>query len=217
MHLGPVGDPAVLRMSAHLLLGEGGPQDILGELLPPVLVSAVNAHLVMDASPGVPPAYQLLDQRLIDLSLPSKHREDLVAREQLKFLEIDVGHGSQPAVGRKQAIRDDGMQMRMPIRQIAEGLNRHNHPGDRLRLLQGGLEEHFETGIDVLTECAQEAAILSEIDAEHLGDGEDILAMGNGSKQMLGDPFAKLKDARAIDLGDDFTSYRQCLGRPRER
>ena len=77
VHLGPVDDRAAPRMIAHLLLREEGPQDILGQFLPPVLVSAVNAHLVMDAKARVVPAGQLLDQRVIDLSLTSKHREDL--------------------------------------------------------------------------------------------------------------------------------------------
>ncbi len=79
--------------------------------LPTLLVSAINAHLMMNAQAGVPPAQQLLDQGRIDLSLPSKHREDLVPKEQLKSLQIDVRHHIQPAVGRKQAIRDDGMEM----------------------------------------------------------------------------------------------------------
>ncbi len=52
-------------MIAHLLLGEGGPQDILRQLLSPRLVLAANAHLVLDAKAGVPPAYQLLDQRVM--------------------------------------------------------------------------------------------------------------------------------------------------------
>jgi len=48
-------------MIAHLLLGQRGPQDILGELLSPRLVLAANAHLMMDAKAGVPPAQEFLD------------------------------------------------------------------------------------------------------------------------------------------------------------
>lgn len=113
-------------------------------------------------------------------------------KEQLEFFQIEVGDDIQPAVRRKQAIRDDGMEMGIQVHQIAEGLNRHNHAGDRLRLLQGGLEEGFHTGIGALAECAQEAAILSDIDAEHLGDSEHILARGNRRQHVRGDPCAKL-------------------------
>ncbi len=104
MHLGPVDDGTALGMIAHLLQRERDRRDRLGEFLTPGLVPAVNAHLVMNAEAGVPPAQQLLDQHVIDLALPSQHREDLVPKEQLEFLEIDVGDDIQPAVGRKQAI-----------------------------------------------------------------------------------------------------------------
>ncbi len=80
----------------------------------------------MNAKAGVPPAQQLLDQGRIDLSLAPQHREDLVAKQFLELLQIEVGHDRQPAVGRKQAIRDDGMEMGIQVHQIAEGLNRHN-------------------------------------------------------------------------------------------
>ena len=56
MHLGPVDDRAPRGLAAHLLEGEGGFGDILGQLLLPPLVSAVNAHLVMNAESGVPRA-----------------------------------------------------------------------------------------------------------------------------------------------------------------
>ena len=46
VHLGPTDDRTARRMIAYLLQRERGPQDILGELLPPLLVAAVNAHLV---------------------------------------------------------------------------------------------------------------------------------------------------------------------------
>jgi hypothetical protein len=119
------------------------------------MVLAVNAYLVMDAKPGVAPARQPLDQGVVNLALPPQHREDLVSKELLEFLEINVRDDIQPAVGCKEALRDDGMQMRVEVHQIAEGLNRHDHAGDCLLFAQGGLEEGLHTGVGTLAEFAQ--------------------------------------------------------------
>ncbi len=78
-----------------------------------------------------------------------------MAKEQLEFLQVDLVDAIQPAARRKQAIGHDCMQMRVKIDHIAEGLNRHDHAGDRLILAQGGLKEGFHTGIDTLAEFAQ--------------------------------------------------------------
>ena len=53
IRLGMVDDRLALWMRAHLLLGKGGTQEILGQLLLTELVSAVNAHLMMNANAGV--------------------------------------------------------------------------------------------------------------------------------------------------------------------
>jgi len=56
VHFGAVDNRLALGMIAHLLLGEGGTEDVLGQLLSPRLVLAVNAHLVMNTKARVPPS-----------------------------------------------------------------------------------------------------------------------------------------------------------------
>ncbi len=54
MHVEPIDDRASRGLAAHLLEGEWGFEDTLGQLLLPPLISAANAHLVMKAETGVP-------------------------------------------------------------------------------------------------------------------------------------------------------------------
>jgi len=74
------------------------------------------------------------------------------------------------------------MQMGVEVDQISKGLNRHNHPRNSILSSQCGLEEGFQTRIRALAQFAQKSPILSKIDSEDLGDGEDMLPMGNEGK-----------------------------------
>jgi len=79
----------------------------------------------------------------------------MVAKERLEFLQINLGSDIKPAVGRKQSIRDNRMQMGMEVHQIANGLHRHNHPGNSTFSSQWGLKEDFQTFIRALAEFPQ--------------------------------------------------------------
>ena len=55
IHLGTVQDRLALWVIAHLLLGNGRTEDLLGQLLPSHPVRATNAHVVMEVNASVPP------------------------------------------------------------------------------------------------------------------------------------------------------------------
>jgi len=66
VHLRPVDDRPGLRLVAHLLLGERGPEDVLGERLPSRVLLRGKADCIVDAEARMPPPQQLPDQRLVD-------------------------------------------------------------------------------------------------------------------------------------------------------
>jgi len=70
VHLGAVDDSLGLRLSAQLLLGEGGAEELLGSPAPPGLILTTDPHLVMDAEPSMRPARALRDQRVVNLPFP---------------------------------------------------------------------------------------------------------------------------------------------------
>ena len=52
----------------------------------------------------------------------------------------------------------------------------------------------METGIEALAEQTQKLAIVLEIDAEHFGDGDDILAVRDLFEQLGLDAFGEGND-----------------------
>lgn len=118
-------------MLAHLLLGNGRTEDLLGQLLPSHPVLATKAHVVREAHASGPPPSERLEQGFVNLPLLQQHLYDMVAKARLEFLQINLGSDINPAVGRNQSIRDNRMQRGREVHQIANGLTRHHHPGNK--------------------------------------------------------------------------------------
>jgi hypothetical protein len=59
---------------------------------------------------------------------------------------------------------------------ITVGLQGSDHAGDGAAIAGGILEEFLDRGVETLAQQAEELTVVFEAQAEHLGDGGDVLA-----------------------------------------
>ena len=88
VHLGAVEHGLCIFAVGHLLLGEGGTEDILGQVLPSMTVVTLDLDLIVNIEAGVFPREELVDEFRADLLFPEEHLKDLVAEEVLQFLYV---------------------------------------------------------------------------------------------------------------------------------
>ena len=87
----------------------------------------------MDSEPGVLPTFEKLDPFLGDFLFLEAHLEELLAKEILERVEVDVlGHGVEDAVAGEDSEGRESVTVGMVIEEIAEGLRCRQHGGDRL-------------------------------------------------------------------------------------
>ena len=91
----------------------------------------------------------------------------------------------------------------MEIHEVPIGLNDHDDAGDGLRVPTRCPEERLQGIGGALAQFPQEAAIFSEVDAQHLRHGEHVLAMGDRGQHVLGDPFPELEHALLVTGGTE--------------
>jgi hypothetical protein len=76
----------------------------------------------------------------------------------------------------------------------AIGLNGDDDTGDSILVLGCLTEEFPERFVEALAEQAEEFAVMLEINTEHFGDGDDILAVRDLFEKLGLDPFGKGDD-----------------------
>ena len=70
-----------------------------------------------------------------------------------------------------------------------------NHAGQGAAIGGGMLEEFFDGGIEALAQQAEEFAIVLETEAQHFGNGHDILADGEIGEDFLVDVLGEQQGA----------------------
>jgi len=62
----------------------------------------------------------------------------------------------------------------------------------------GFAEELLQGLVEALAEEAEKLSVVLEIDPEHLGDGDDVLAVGHSSEDFLDDALGKGDDTLLV-------------------
>jgi len=76
VHLGAVEHGLGIFLVSHLLLREGGTEDILGQALPSMTVVTLDLDLIVNIEAGVFPGEELVDQFPADFLFPEQHLND---------------------------------------------------------------------------------------------------------------------------------------------
>ena len=88
------------------------------------------------------------------------------------------------------------MKMRMkPGGIITVALQGGDHAGEGAAIPGGILEEILDGGVEALAQQAEEPAVVLEAQAQHLGNGDDILADGEIAQDLLVDMLGKEQGA----------------------
>ena len=77
-------------------------------------------------------------------------------------------------------------------------LERGDHAGDRAAVACGILEQFLDRGVETLAQQAEQLAVVLEAKAEHLGDGDDVLAHGEVAKDFFVDVLGKEQGALLV-------------------
>jgi len=99
--------------------------------------------------------------------------------ERLQHAEVDPGTRVEPPVRAEDAIRHEGVQVRVEGDQVPEGLDGDDHAGDGPRIPHRPAVHGLQGIMRTLAELPEEPAILAEVHSEELGNGEDIIS-GSG-------------------------------------
>lgn len=80
---------------------ERRPEDVFRHGPAAVAIVRPEADCIMQAEPGVTPAEEFADHRLVSPSLPEEQAEDAVPEEVLQGIQIDLRKRHEPA-GRRE-------------------------------------------------------------------------------------------------------------------
>lgn len=106
--------------------------------------------------------------------------------------EIHPRHDKKIAALQEETVGHQGMKMWMPSGIIPEGLNGHDNSWNTGFFAKGKLEKFRQTFYCALAELAQQFAVIEKESAQDSGDGEDILAVGNGIENRFLEVMAEL-------------------------
>ena len=117
------------------------------------------------------------------------------------------GHAVEAAVGGEESDGGKDMEVGVVDEIITEGVNGGDAPGAALGEAEADPEGVLEGGGGGLEEVGEEVATFAEDAAEHLGDGEDELAVGDLVADGVGDPFAKGASATLVACGAEVAAF----------
>jgi hypothetical protein len=85
-----------------------------------------------------------------------------------------------------------------PAGVIAIALQGGDHARDGAAIAGGMLEELLDGGVEALAQEAEQLAVALEAEAEHLGEGNDVLADGEVAQNLFVDVLCKEQGALLV-------------------
>ena len=107
-----------------------------------------------------------------------------------KWADVAFGKPVEAAIGRKEAVANQDMQVRMEDQIVTEGM--HGGDGTKLALGENQLNtKYIRQGLNrAVEEVIEESPALAKNATQDLGYGEDDLAVGHAMADAVGDPLA---------------------------
>jgi hypothetical protein len=173
--------------------------EVPGQALPGLVVVWANGLALIYGKAGMTPRKQDLDQARGDLILRQQRIQELATKQQHDLNRIGAWDGEKRAFRRNQSIRNQGVKMGMEAGGIvAIGLQGSDHAGEPSAVHGGILEKLLNGRIKALAQNAEKLAVVFETEAEHLGDGHDILTNGPIAQIVSIDMFGKQQGALLV-------------------
>ena len=109
---------------------------------------------------------------------------------------MGASDGDKRSFRGNKALGDQTVEMRMKARGIVTvALQGGDHAGEGAAVGGGLLEEFLDRGIKAPAQQAEEPAVVLEAEAQHFGDGHDVLADREVSQNLLVDALGKEQGA----------------------
>ena len=189
---GAVNDGLATLVPCDLLQREGVAQQILGEALAARMVSSrheIIASIVYLEARMLPTQqvgeFALTDELVLAQEVQKAMPKDFVERANVAFRQP-----VKAAVGRKEAVADEHMQVRMEDEVVAKGVDGGHGSNPALRQVKLDAKYVSDGFNGALKEEADQAPALAKDAAQHLGHGEDELTMGHGVADGARNPLA---------------------------
>jgi hypothetical protein len=202
---GAVDDGGGFFFPGDLLQGEGGAQEVFGEVSSALYVVRGDGFFSgVEVETAVSPGKEVAGFPFCEQFVVDEPADEAVAEEFGEGVEGGFRNGGkevEEAGVVEEAAGAEDVKMRMPYKVIAEGLDAGD--GGEFALCGSGeaelgahpVVERFGGGAK---EVVEEVAALTEDAAQLAGNGEDELAMRNGLAQGFGDPAAGGADAALV-------------------
>jgi len=207
---GTVDDGGGFFFPGDFLQGEGGAQEILGELAAAIDVVGSDGFFTgVEVEAAVFPVEEITGFLFGEELVGDKGLDEAVAEEFGEGVEGLCGCGGKEmeAAGLiEESAGGEDVKVRVEHEVVAEGLDAGD--GGEFAFGQVELEAHpVAQGLGGgAEEVVEEVAALAEDAAEHAGNGEDELAVGDGLAEGFGDPAGGAADAALMAGGAEVSA-----------
>jgi hypothetical protein len=191
-----VDDLAGFRPVAQAFEGDRGMEHVTGQAPAGLMVIRIYALSLENGEARMDPAAHDFDQAGRDLFARQQRFDKLAAGQLHDGDGIGASDGDERAVGRNQAVGNQAMKMGMkPSGIIAVALERGDHAGEGAAIACGMLEQFLDGGVETLAQEAEQLAVIFEGQAQHLRDGDDVLAHREVARNLFIDVLGKEQGA----------------------
>ena len=137
-----------------------------------------------------------LDQARRDLFPCEQGLDELVPEQLHEADRIRARDGNKRSIRGNKAVGDQTVEMGMkPGGIITVALQRGDHAGEGAAIAGGILEEFLDGGVEALAQQAEQLAVVLEAQAQHFGDGDDVLADREVAQNLFVDVLGKEQGA----------------------
>jgi hypothetical protein len=118
----------------QFLQGQRTAGDVLSEGLKGLVIPAIEADGVVHGEPGMSPAREVLGELLRDEAQLQEEPDGAPAKALAEASGIMDGQVVEPPRGVESALKDEGVEMRVEPKRVAEGLIGDHRGGGRMGL-----------------------------------------------------------------------------------
>jgi len=104
----------------------------------------------------------------------------------LQSLQVQFGQFQELTARGKRAARDQRVDVRVPVQEFAERLDRTHHARHHVVAAQQASDFGLDTVPGARAELAQQLAVEAGVQPQTLGDGQHDLPVGDGRTDLLG-------------------------------
>ena len=174
--------PAMLRLLAQASIAlQAG---VAGDAFEVVAFVGLDAAAAMHVEAGVLPLLEHAGALGWQEALLAEEGDEPGAEQLLHRVHAVVGEDEEAFVAQEQPVGHEQVQVGMKVEIFPESMYGHNDTWHTLGLIQGDPHDIADTLLGDAAEVFEQIAVVAKIRAQHFGDGEGDVAVGNRKKDV---------------------------------